>query len=318
MPCPRPPFARHLGPPAGLLVLITLATGCQMVGPRALRVSEYPAAASTQPAAPPPSGGTDGGLMGGATTAGKRAYSYTRRTTGKLAVDILDAGPAPDAGFLPEPERMVTLERDEHPFHRVWVSPLHDRARYTKILIAPVSTDHVLENSFWDKTSTATFFGLDDDVKELALRLHDDVARAFREDPHARFAVVDEADAETLILELALVEVVPNKSFIALGALAAMAAPPAISVPLGTFASRTEHGYVAMEGRVRDGASGEIVAMFADRETAKTRVLDLQSVLWYGHAYEIFDEWAEQLVAVANRPEEPGLPDPTPFTMTPW
>ena len=31
-----------------------------------------------------------------------------------------------------------------------------------------------------------------------------------------------------------------------------------------------------------------------------------------------FDEWAEQLVAVANQPEDPGIGDPSPFTLTPW
>ena len=87
---------------------------------------------------------------------------------------------------------------------------------------------------------------------------------------------------------------------------------------LGTFANRAEHGYVAIEGRVRDGETGEIVVMFADRETAKMRILDIQSLHWYGHAFEIFDEWAAQLVEVANRPLEPGIADSAVFTLYPW
>ena len=81
------------------------------------------------------------------------------------------------------------------------------------------------------------------------------------------------------------------------------------------MASRTEHGYVAIEGLVRDGGSGEVMAMFADREKAKTRVIDLQSIRWYGHAHEIIDDWAEQLVAVAHQPASPGIKDPAPFTL---
>jgi len=181
-----------------------------------------------------------------------------------------------------------------------------------------VVVDHLLENSWWDNMSTATLFGLDDDAERLSLRLQDSVEQAFRSDPSRRFLVTDQVDDETLILELALVELVPNKSVVALGALAALAAPPAISTPLGFFASQAEHGFVAIEGRVRDGGTGEVMVMFADRETSKTRVLDLQSLLWYGHAHEIIDEWAEQLVAVANRPQNPGVPDPSPFTLVPW
>lgn len=238
--------------------------------------------------------------------------------TTALAIRLLDAPGAPDAGFLQNPERMRELDRKRHPFHRAWVAPDHDRERYTKVLIAPVDIDHQLEISRWNKLSTASFFGLEDDVGRLAIRLREKIEEAFRNDPKHRFEVVTEPDSETLVVEIALVAVVPNKSVLALGALAAMAAPVPISIPLGTFASRAEHGYVAIEGRVRDGGSGKVVAMFADRESSKTRVLDLQSIHWYGHTFEIFDEWATQLVEVANRPMDPGIPDPTPFTLKPW
>ena len=251
-------------------------------------------------------------------TAAASAMGDARSRTGRMAINAMDADLAPDAGFLPEPHRLVEIDRNQHPFQRVWVDPAHDRERYSKILIPPVDIDHTIDTSRWSRMSTASFFGLEDDVDRLALRLGYKIEEAFRNDPQHRFVVVDDPDAETLILEIALVEVVPNKSVMALGALAAMAAPPAVSVPIGTLASRAEHGYVAIEGRVRDGESGEIVAMFADRETGKTRVVDLQSLHWYGHAFEIFDEWAEQLVAVANQPLEPGIPDPRPYSLRPW
>jgi hypothetical protein len=275
------------------LVAVLVTNGCQTVQKSSDQAeSSHPAAA---------------GAIEGAGT----------RTT-SLAVRVMDAGQAPDAGFLPEPERLVTLDRSQHPFQRVWVAPNHSRERYSKIEIAAIDLGHQLENSRWSKMSTASFFGLEDDVDRLAIRLAEKIEDAFRNDPQHRFQVVTEPDAETLILEIALVEVVPNKSVVALGALAAIAAPPAISLPLGTFANRTEHGYVAIEGRLRDGETGEIVVMFADRETAKTRIIDIQSLHWYGHAFEIFDEWAAQLVEVANRPLEPGIADSAVFTLYPW
>jgi hypothetical protein len=266
----------------------------------------------------PADDGSSYGFLGEATSASGRMVTGTADKTGDLAVSMLDSGAAPDAGFLREPERMVETDRAQHPFQRVWVSPGHDRERYDKIVIAPVDIEFMLENSWWDNFSTATIFGLDGDVVRLASRFQMSVERAFRDDPNERFVVTENVDARTLILELALIEVVPNKSFIALGAIASMAATPVVSVPIGAVASRTEHGYVAIEGRVRDGSTGDVVAMFADRESAKMRVLDLQSLMWYGHAYEIFDEWAEQLVAVANRPTDPGVEDPMPFTLMPW
>jgi hypothetical protein len=263
-------------------------------------------------------GGSAARVLGGAASMGGRMFIGAGGKSADLAIAVMDSGPAPDAGFLSEPGRMVMLDRSQHPFQRVWVAPTHDRERYRKVVVAPVVIEHMLDNSWWDNMSTAAFFGLEDDAARLAERLQRTVEQAFREDPNRRFEVLDEPDDETLILELALVEIVPNKSVLALGAIAAMAASPVISSPIGFVASQTEHGFMAIEGRVRDGATGEVVAMFSDRETAKTRVLDLQSVMWYGHAYEIFDEWAEQLVAVANHPADPGIGDPRPFTLKPW
>jgi hypothetical protein len=181
-----------------------------------------------------------------------------------------------------------------------------------------VSSDYRLEINFWEKMSTASLFGLDDDLPRLAVSLRDSVETAFRSDPVHRFEVASEPGEKTLILELALVEVVPNKSMFALGALASMGAAPAIGMPIGVIAHTAKRGTVAIEGRVRDSETGELVAMFADRETSKTRVVDIQSVRWYGHAYEIFDEWAVQLVAVTSRPAEPGIADPLPFAFQPW
>jgi hypothetical protein len=258
------------------------------------------------------------GVLARAFTAGSRTWSGATSTTGRFAVYVLDSGVAPDAGFLVQPDRLTQSNRARHPFQRVWVAPDHDRAKYQRIVISPVVVDHMLENSWWDNLSTATLFDQEGHAQYLAGRLRISVEQAFREDPNQRFVVLESPDDQTLILELALVELVPNKSIMALGALASMAAPPYISAPIGFAVSRAEHGYVAIEGRVRDASTGKVVAMFTDRESAKGRVLDLQSLRWYGHAYEIFDEWAEQLVAVANRPADPGVRDPTPFTLTPW
>lgn len=258
------------------------------------------------------------GAVGGAARSSGRAIGRAGSFTGDLAIDVMDANPAQNAGFLEDPARLVDFERDEHPFQRVWVRPGLELARFDCIQIVPVDVQHVLPNNLWDKLSTASLFGLADDVPRLATRLHGSMLAAFNEDPNQRFRVVEVPTDRTLVLELALIEVVPNKSLLALGALAAMAAPPMIGTPIGTLAATAEHGVVAMEGRVRDGASGEVLAMFSDRESGKTRIIDLQSVLWYGHAYEIFDDWAEQLVAVANRPDQPGLTDPRPFTIRPW
>lgn len=47
--------------------------------------------------------------------------------------------PAPDAGFLEEPERMAP-QKERFPFDRVWVKPDVQKEDYDYLVIAPVNT----------------------------------------------------------------------------------------------------------------------------------------------------------------------------------
>jgi hypothetical protein len=58
--------------------------------------------------------------------------------------------------------------------------------------------------------------------------------------------------------------------------------------------------------------------MFADREAAKTRVVDLEAVTWYGQARESMNDWADQLVLLANTPKDVKVEDSSAFTLMPW
>jgi len=60
---------------------------------------------------------------------------------------------------------------------------------------------------------------------------------------------------------------------------------------------------VAIEGRVRDGGTGQVVAMFADRERPPTAIIDIKSINWWAPARKVIDNWAKQFVAVANDPK---------------
>jgi hypothetical protein len=62
----------------------------------------------------------------------------------------------------------------------------------------------------------------------------------------------------------------------------------------------------------------EPLAMFADREYATARPIDLKGFTWYGNAEDIVEQWAKQTVEVANyRPGETIKPAST-FSLMPW
>jgi hypothetical protein len=133
--------------------------------------------------------------------------------------------------------------------------------------------------------------------------------KAVENDPKKHFKVVDQPGPNTLILETAIVQLVPSKA-----ELQALSLVPVGFVGLigtgvmagGSVATNSEDqgkGVIAMEGRTRDGESGEVVWMFADREHPPTAILDIKALFWWEPAKPICDGWARQFVELeTSRP----------------
>jgi hypothetical protein len=229
---------------------------------------------------------------------------------------VLKANPAPDSGFLEESHKM-SENRARAPFHRAWVDPAFSSTDYHSILVAPVNTEYVEAQSTWARTNVRQF-RIHEDLQMIAGEFHDTVQKKFRESKENRFAVVDKPREDTMILELAITQLVPNKAFLGAIGLASWAAPAPVGVPVGMLATFADDGWMAIEGRVRDAKNGNVVAMFADREAAKTRIIDVEAVTWYGQARESMNDWADQLVQLANTPKDVKVEDSSAFTLMPW
>lgn len=76
--------------------------------------------------------------------------------------------------------------------------------------------------------------------------------------------------------------------------------------------------YLSDEARLVDGGTKQVIAMFADREQGKEALISAKDVTWYGHAYGIVDDWADQAVEIANTPEGGEVSDTSPITLKPW
>ena len=75
---------------------------------------------------------------------------------------------------------------------------------------------------------------------------------------------------------------------------------------------------VAFEGRLRDVQAGEIVATFADREKQESDPFDLTRLTWYEPAKQMINEWAKQMVQIANRKPGQVISKPVSFSLKPW
>ena len=220
-----------------------------------------------------------------------------------------------DTGFLDAAGGGEANEqRNLYPFHEAWFAPDWNAAKYRSIVIAPVNIDYLKKEGAWAK---ANLKGgrLEEETAALAAMTQEAFETAFREDEQGRFEVVDVPRDDSLVMELALVEVVPNKAV--LGALG-FAATAASMGAAGIVAKETGKGSVAIEGRVKQASSGKVVAKFADREKGKFGPINLRRATWYGEQRKVIREWADQWRRIANA--EPGekVKDTKAFTLRPW
>jgi hypothetical protein len=228
--------------------------------------------------------------------------------------EFLEAKPAPASGFL----GTEGMYRDPAlPFQRIWRQQAVNWDKYRQLYIAPVDTSHMFAMTEWQQGVRRG--EIESDVRRLADYTRESLKKAFRTDPKRRLAVIDTPGnaPDTLIFELALIEVVPSKVVLN------MLGHVPWGVGLGISAVRSIAGdksTVAIEARARDAGTGQVVFMMADREAQVIAPGNLRGLTWYGHAYQIVDAWSAQFVRIANRDRSAGevVDDSRPFTLKPW
>lgn len=231
-----------------------------------------------------------------------------------LFVAACKTAPAPDSGFLANPERM-TAQRGRAPFDRAWVKTGFSKSAYTALIISKVNTDFLMQNTGWAAANPASK-SLAQSADELARFTRDTFVLAFRDDPKRRFEVVDRPGIGVAVLDLAIVELVPSHAVLgALGLAAPFARAPLVAVGSKVGGKST---CVAIEGRLRDSVTGEVLVMFADREEPPFRILSAKAVTWYGDAEDSIKAWASQLVELGNTTQAVEVKDAPNFTLNPW
>jgi hypothetical protein len=121
-----------------------------------------------------------------------------------------------------------------------------------------------------------------------------------------RMKLVSKPGPKTLMLQLALVKVVPGKPVMStLGAIGSVTPVGLILLPIKFGANAAGDSpmkaSVAIEGVVRDATTKEVVATFADREKATTAILNDQDFSSYGNLHEIVDEWAKIIAQIIDK-----------------
>jgi len=185
---------------------------------------------------------------------------------------------------------------------QVWVAPaLRGKAVsdvYSSVYFAPVGISKLSSQDWWSAQNARTKESLAADARQLAVHTTRSLKRAADTYPGKRMKVVGSPGPGTLIVESSIVELVPAKAFWNSAASLAGFAVPGAGL-LGTFGK----GSITFEGRLRDGATGQVLATFRDRSTDKTAVVNVNSYTWYGGSVANIEELAHKTAEVLNTPK---------------
>jgi len=199
------------------------------------------------------------------------------------------AKPAADSGFLAGTESLQE-NRERFPFNRVWVNEdfMHSYKEYQKIYVAPVNTQYLSQSEWFKNLSETGMQSIQD----------------------ANFI-----DKDTAILELAIVELIPSPAQVN-----RFTSVAGFFVPfLGTATSLVvDDGSIAIEARVSDAISKEVLLKFADREKDNSAILgDVNDLSYFKHSEKHIDQWAQQYVELLKTMDDEMVSDKG-FKLKPW
>jgi hypothetical protein len=222
----------------------------------------------------------------------------------------LKAAPSTGAGFVPMGQM---AKQEDLPFQKVWFKQGVDLKRYKSIYIPAVHTEFLLQSNWWQQNFRQG--QMQEDLATMAQYMRDEFKTAFANDPQRRFQVVEAPQKDSLTLELALTELVPSNVALSVLEYAPYGGGTAVRVmERATGAEST----VAFEAKMKDSATGDILAMFADRQVKPIRIIDFKAFTWYAHGKDIIREWAEQFVKLANKQPGEVIEGSSSFTLKPW
>jgi len=186
------------------------------------------------------------------------------------------ADPVPVSDFLPDHDLLVR-QPNTFPFHYFYLK--EQSKAYEYVRIAPVDISKLRSSNSWNEFDKALAGKLGTRVEDLANFMKKAYEQSFRNvASSSNLEVTDRTNLpKTLVIEPALIALVPTKAELnALGVAANFVVPGLGIVSSAMFGG----GSITVECRVRDAATGELVAMYADTETEPKAVIQASQFSW--------------------------------------
>ncbi len=230
---------------------------------------------------------------------------------------LLKAKPAPLSPFL-EQRHTMSPGRERVPFHFVWRNYYEDQQRRvsekSQIYIAPVSLRYLRpigkKLAKWEVEQGS----ISRNEAAVGKEIRAAFAEAFKRSPLPRFKLVTAPTKASVTLELALTELNPTS---AKGNVVKTAAKFFVG-PLAGLGGFFTKGNIAIEGKVLNSSTHELIFQFADNEKDKMTWYSLRDFKPYGHARIAIWEWAQQFEEFTRTLPDHQVGESSFFTLSPW
>ena len=227
---------------------------------------------------------------------------------------VFDAAPKASTGYNPSTAPMKT--RAEF-LQESWVAseyrgkPVRDY--FSSVYIAPVNTRYMSQQTWWQQQGGNTQSSLQKDTQVFAGKIRREFQGAISNYPGKHLPLASGPGPGVLVVEIALVELVPSKAYWNAGATAA-----GFVIPGAGFLSAAGRGSIAIEGRARDGGTGKIIATFKDRRADKVAPINFDSYTWYEGAEGNVSDWASEFAQLVNTPPHQVIKRASSVKLQPW
>lgn len=236
-------------------------------------------------------------------------------STALTGCKLLETKEAPDSGF--NPQTTATKNTRAAFLQEVWISPAYQGTpvgqKFKSVYFAPVNTQYMARQTWWQAQTPLRQSDLAQDTKKIATQLRHEFISAVANHPAHKMKLALTPGPDTLVIELALVELVPSKAFWNAASTAA-----GFAVPGAGYLSMAGRGSIAIEGRARNGADNSIIATFKDRRTDKVAPVNLGKYTWYHGAGQNISDWAAEFASLLNTAPDQTIQRTGRVTLKPW
>lgn len=228
----------------------------------------------------------------------------------------LKAKPVAFSPFIEHPGEMKPA-RDRIPMHYIWRSPdeaLRRRVmQKSEIYVAPVQMQYLRPLKKPLVRMEVEYGSIDRNEPMMATALRSAFTQSFLQSPAPRYRLTPKPGDRSVTLELAIIELNPTSP----KGNAVKTVSKFFIGPLSMLGSYFTKGNIAIEGKVRNSVTGEVVFQFSDNEADRMTFFSLRDYKPYGHALKAAEEWASQFEQFTRTPPQHKIVETFCFTLDP-